>query len=171
MFGSMSTNYHLPMFIYECPKKWFGKTFLKLCLVIVHNWWRLIRLKVRENLTFFQCMDRILSVFFFLKWRPFFFFDSLGNKKDDLTIIYTPAANLKVKFFIALIWNHRPLITIKEIRRYGCRSSFIPQRQEGTSLHRPLFSFISLTPPNRSNEVFKLKFVLLYQRNLRFSWI
>ena len=72
-------------------------------------------------------------------------FNSLGNKKDDLTIIYTPAANLKVLSLIDLKtpWMIK-LYQLKENRRYGCGSGLIPQRQKGTSL--PAHYLVSHSP-------------------------
>lgn len=52
-----------------------------------------------------------------------------GNKKDDLTIIYTPADNLKVRYATspcAIILNNA--IHIVENWRNGYRTSFLPQR-------------------------------------------
>lgn len=53
-------------------------------------------------------------------------FRNLGNKKDNLTIIYTPGDNLKVGPLPAA-WNEDfPLDPVVENGRYGCWPGFIP---------------------------------------------
>ena len=55
-----------------------------------------------------------------------------GNKRNDLTIIYTPADNLKVRPSIVIIaYSQSPRCGYhKENRRHGRRTSVIPERQE-----------------------------------------
>lgn len=78
----MSISFHLPTCTYECLKAWPGIVSLKISWSIVPSLWKPTLSKV-SILTFVASSDLISGI-------------SEGNKKDNITIIYTPGDNLKV---------------------------------------------------------------------------
>ena len=81
MSGSMWISYLLLMFTCACPRGWYGIPSLPPYWQIAPNWSRQTRSKVSSGHYGHRPKAKVVLP---------------GNKKDDLTIIYTPADNLKV---------------------------------------------------------------------------